>query len=152
MSYIPPVAACLNLRLNQYQKYLPSSTYIWCFAPYHAPVCLCTLHMHAENLVNMKSEPNIWLVKTLQYVLSSFFFLFTSCSLSIYGGLTSLIPFSQSHLQLLSALISALDSAKHTRCEGPAALSSFSSITKKFMQCTSLRENSLITNKEKDKP
>lgn len=85
-------------------------------------VSMHTAHA-CRNLVNVKSEPT-WLMKTLQYMLSPFeHFLFTSCSFSIYGGLTSLIPFSQSRLHLRSTLISALDSAKHTHCEGPAALS-----------------------------
>ena len=60
-------------------------------------------------------------------------FLFSSCSLGFYGGLTNFAFFfvRVASRRLRSALVSALYSAKYVHCEGPAALSSPSSIAKK---------------------
>ena len=73
---------------------------------------------------------NTWLVKNLQYVLSSFELLFFCRSLGFYCGLTLLFFLSN---QPLAAFITRLGTwlYKHIRCEGPAVLSSPSSVTKK---------------------
>ena len=61
------------------------------------------------------------------------FFLFSSCCLGFYGELPLCFFFLRvASCRLRSALISALDSAKYVHCEGPAALSSPSSIAKKL--------------------
>ena len=97
----------------------------------HAPVCLCVLRMwvgHAEQVseivhcwVSGSEKKNTWLVKTVQYVLSTFeLFL-------VLFLLSWLLWVGWQH----SALISALDSAKYVRYEGLAALSFPSSITQK---------------------
>ena len=74
-----------------------------------------------QNNSNVKSEPNNWPVKTLQYVLSTFeFFLW----------LLQWTDFFASHWQC-SARVSAFNSAKYVHCKGPAKLSFLSSIPKK---------------------
>ena len=65
----------------------PSAMYIWG----ERRKCQALLVQRAaQNNSNVNSEPNSWLVKNLQYVLSTVeLFLFSSCSLGYYGGLTS---------------------------------------------------------------
>ena len=77
---------------------------------------------------------NTWLVRTLQYVLSTFELFLVLFLLSWLPRWTDLFAFffvRVASRRLRSALVSALDSTKYVRCEGPAALSSPSSIAKK---------------------
>ena len=78
---------------------------------------------------------NTWLAKNLQYVLSTVevFFVLFSCSSWLLWWTDLLVLFfvRVTSCQLRSALASALDSAKYVRCEGPAVLSSLSSVAQK---------------------
>ena len=156
MWYIPPVSACLNSRLNQYQKYLPPSTRSmhtynsshrtsFCVSMHTAHVC--------RNLVNVKSEPNTWLVKTLQYVLSSFEILFTACSLSY------LVPpfFSELPSAAFSThFCTQLSQTKtHTLWRPNCTVLPFLHHQENLCNVPVYKKiniNSLITNKQKDKP
>ena len=81
---------------------------------------------------NMKGEPKYLACE--ESLIRAFYCWTFSCSvlalLGFYGGLTSWF-YRVGSCQLRSALASALDSAKYVRCEGPAALSSPSSVAKK---------------------
>ena len=67
-----------------------------------------------QNNGNVNIKPKYLAVKNLQYVLSTVgFFLFSSCSLGLYGGLTVLSFVRVASRRLCSALASALDSAKY---------------------------------------
>ena len=77
---------------------------------------------------------NTWLVKNLQYVLSTvelFLALFLLTWLLWWTDLLVLFFVRVTSRQLCSALASALDSAKYVCCEGPATLSSPPSVAKK---------------------
>ena len=88
----------------------------------------------AQNNSNVKSEPDTWLVKNLQYVLSTvelFLVLFLLYWLLQWIDLLVLFFVRVASRRLHSALVSALDFAKYVPCKGPAALSSPSSVAKK---------------------
>ena len=105
------------------------------------PLCRTPVHIHfahaggagrcqklcAAGLVGaQRTIPGLWRLSNTCFLLLNSF-LFSFCSL--YGGLTSLLFCLRASSRLLcSALVSALDSAKYVRCEGPAVQSYPSSI------------------------
>ena len=79
---------------------------------------------------NMKSEHNLYLAceDTTTCFLLLHFLLFSSCPISFYCALTSLLSLSQCH-QPLAAFSTRL--RKYVRCGGQATLSYLSSMVKK---------------------
>ena len=96
---------------------------------------------HAEQLSEIlhcwfsgSQKNNTWLMKTLQYVLSTFelfVVLFLLFWLLRWTDFFAFFFVRVARCRLHSALVSALGSAKYVHCEGPAILSSPSSIAKK---------------------
>ena len=58
--------------------------------PHPSSLCKgCGLRDYQHRWFSGSQKNNTWLVETLEYVLSTFEVLFSSCSLGFYGGLTS---------------------------------------------------------------
>ena len=93
---------------------------------------LVEVQIVVQNNGKVKSVPKYLAVKNLQYVLNELFLiLFLLSWLLWWTDLLVLFFVRVISRRLRSALASSLDSAKYVRCEGQAALSSPSSVSKK---------------------